>query len=152
MFHKTINNLDLIKKEIQSKASKLNYLNYNPKIISYKALLDILWEAHDPTTLNQQGADYGTQYRSAIFYITPSQKEDAEQVTEHLRVSGVFDNPIVTDICPLETFYPGEDYHQEFFRSNPYQPYCQVIISPKVAKFRKEFSDKLKSEVTRTTA
>ena len=107
---------------------------------------------HDPTTLNRQGPDVGDQYRSAIFYITPSQKEAAEQVTEHLRLSGIFDNPIVTEICALETFYPGEGYHQEFFRSNPYQPYCQVIISPKVAKFRKEFADKLKPEVTRTTA
>ncbi|PKB66716.1 MAG: peptide-methionine (S)-S-oxide reductase [SAR202 cluster bacterium Io17-Chloro-G3] len=127
-------------------------IRFDSREISYQEILNVFFMTHDPTTLNRQGPDVGDQYRSAIFYITPSQKEAAEQVTEHLRLSGIFDNPIVTEICALETFYPGEDYHQEFFRSNPYQPYCQVIISPKVAKFRKEFSDKLKSEVTRTTA
>jgi peptide-methionine (S)-S-oxide reductase len=100
---------------------------------------------HDPTTLNRQGADIGTQYRSAIFYHTDEQKKTAEDVIRELTEEKIWDNPIVTEINKYVTFYPAEDYHQEYFAHNPGQGYCQMVVAPKVAKFRKKFADRLKS-------
>jgi len=119
-------------------------LTFDPKIISFKEILEVFFTIHDPTTLNRQGPDVGTQYRSAIFYHTPGQRAIAEQVIADLGASNVWDAPIVTELKPFEKFYPAEDYHQEYFKRNPNQAYCRVVISPKVAKFRKRFLDKLR--------
>jgi peptide-methionine (S)-S-oxide reductase len=119
-------------------------LTFNPKIISFKEILEVFFTIHDPTTLNRQGPDVGTQYRSAIFYHTPEQRITAEQVIADLNAAHVWDAPIVTELKPFEKFYPAEDYHQEYFKQNPGQPYCRVVISPKVAKFRKRFLEKLR--------
>ncbi|HEX2909054.1 MAG TPA: peptide-methionine (S)-S-oxide reductase MsrA [Phototrophicaceae bacterium] len=119
-------------------------IRYNPQEISFQDLLDVFFTIHDPTTLNRQGADAGTQYRSAIFYHTPEQKTTAEQAIAELNEAKVWNNPIVTDITPLTAFYPAEDYHQEYFENNPNQPYCQAVVAPKVAKFRKYYLEKLK--------
>ncbi|HEV2946655.1 MAG TPA: peptide-methionine (S)-S-oxide reductase, partial [Gemmataceae bacterium] len=106
--------------------------------------LDVFFATHDPTTLNRQGADVGTQYRSVIFYHSPAQKETAEKKIAELNAAKIWDAPIVTEIAPLKSFYRAEDYHQKYFQDNPGQPYCQVVISPKVAKFRKQFAERLK--------
>jgi peptide-methionine (S)-S-oxide reductase len=119
-------------------------ISYNPQEVSFKDLLNIFFTIHDPTTLNRQGNDVGTQYRSAIFYHTPQQKATAEQTIAELEAAHVWDDPIVTEIAPIETFYPAEDYHQEYFARNPYQPYCRVVVAPKVAKFRKHYFEQLK--------
>ena len=107
---------------------------FNPEIISYKQLLKYFWESHDPTTLNRQGNDIGTQYRSAIFYTNETQKEIAETYKEKLLQSNIYKNPIVTDIEPLDTFYAAEKYHQNYYRLNKEQPYCQFVIKPKLDK------------------
>lgn len=118
---------------------------YDPKKISFDELLEVFWETHDPTTLNQQGADIGTQYRSGIFYHTQEQKEKAEKYKAELDKSGAFDKPIVTEITPFSVFYRAENYHQEYFENNENtNPYCKIVIRPKVDKFRKVFKDKLK--------
>jgi peptide-methionine (S)-S-oxide reductase len=117
---------------------------FDPKIISYRDLLQIFFVLHDPTTLNRQGADVGTQYRSAIFYHSPEQKKVAEDLIAELQKDKVWDRPIVTQIAPLETFYKAEGYHQGYFRANPRQPYCQAIVAPKVAKLRSHYLEKLK--------
>ena len=117
---------------------------YDPKVISFETLLEVFWSTHDPTTLNRQGADVGTQYRSAIFYHNDEQKTIAETYKSKLDSSGAFDDPIVTEITAFETFYPAEDYHQEYFELNGEQPYCRAVIRPKVDKFQKVFKDKLK--------
>lgn len=118
---------------------------YDPAKISFDELLEVFWETHDPTTLNRQGADVGTQYRSGIFYHNAEQKEKAEKYKEALNKSGAFDKPIVTEITPFTKFYPAEDYHQEYFENNENaNPYCKIVIRPKVDKFRKVFKDKLK--------
>jgi peptide-methionine (S)-S-oxide reductase len=119
-------------------------VRYNPQEVSFRDLLNIFFTIHDPTTLNRQGNDVGTQYRSAIFYHTPEQKAVAEQVIAELTASKVWDNPIVTEIAPIDTFYAAEDYHQEYFARNPYQPYCRVVVAPKVAKFRKHYFEQMK--------
>jgi peptide-methionine (S)-S-oxide reductase len=119
-------------------------IKFDPKVVSFKELLEIFFTIHDPTTLNRQGADVGTQYRSAIFYHNDGQRETAEQVIAELTAAGVWDAPIVTEVVPLETFYPAEDYHQEYFERNGGQPYCQFVVAPKVAKFRKHYFEKLK--------
>jgi len=119
-------------------------VGYDPAVISYLELLEIFFKTHDPTTLNRQGADIGTQYRSVIFYHNQQQKEQAEQVRNELDVAGIWDDPIVTVIEPFEAFYQAEDYHQEYFTSNPGQGYCRVVIQPKIEKFEKVFRDKLK--------
>lgn len=118
-------------------------LTFDPKVISYKDLLEIFFSIHDPTTLNRQGADTGTQYRSVILYHDENQKKIAEKVIEESRKN--FNQPIVTQLVPFKAFYKAEDYHQEYFLNNPNQPYCQVVVGPKVAKFRKHYPDKLKS-------
>jgi peptide-methionine (S)-S-oxide reductase len=120
-------------------------ITFDPQQISYKELLEIFFAIHDPTTLNRQGADIGTQYRSAIFYHSPEQREIAEEMITALERAQVWDRLIVTEITPAAAFYPAEDYHQGYFRKNPDQPYCQVVVAPKVAKLRAKFRDKLKS-------
>ncbi len=121
-------------------------LTFDPKLISFKEILQVFFTIHDPTTLNRQGADAGTQYRSAIFYHTPEQRTIAGNVIAELNASRVWDSPIVTEVAPLEKFYQAEDYHQEYFRQNPGQGYCRVVIAPKVSKFRKQFLEKLKKQ------
>jgi peptide methionine sulfoxide reductase msrA/msrB len=120
-------------------------IDYDPKQISFKELLEVFWKTHDPTTLNQQGNDFGTQYRSVIFYHDEEQQRIAEEYMAKLDESGAFGDPIVTEISPFEAFYPAEDYHQEYFELHGEQPYCQMIIRPKMEKFRKVFADKLKT-------
>jgi peptide-methionine (S)-S-oxide reductase len=120
-------------------------VTYDPGKVSFEQLLEVFWQTHDPTTLNRQGADTGTQYRSVVFYHNEEQKRLAEHYKEQLNASGAFDRPIVTEISPAATFYPAEDYHQNYFRLNPEQAYCRAVIRPKVEKFRKVFSDKLKA-------
>ncbi|GET29131.1 peptide methionine sulfoxide reductase MsrA [Prolixibacter sp. SD074] len=117
---------------------------YNPKVISYPELLKVFWQTHDPTTLNRQGHDVGTQYRSVIFYHNEKQKEFAEGYKKKLNSAGIWDNPIVTEITKFEVFYPAEDYHQKYYENNSTQPYCRLVVTPKLEKFRKVFKDKLK--------
>jgi peptide-methionine (S)-S-oxide reductase len=119
-------------------------ITFDPKEVSYVELLKIFWKTHDPTTLNRQGADVGTQYRSVIFYHDKEQKEKAEHYKEALDKEGVYNNPIVTQIVPFKNFYKAEDYHQDYFAKNPTQGYCSLVIAPKVEKFEKVFKDKLK--------
>jgi peptide-methionine (S)-S-oxide reductase len=119
-------------------------VTFDPAIVSFKELLEVFFVIHDPTTLNRQGNDAGTQYRSAIFYHTPRQKADAEEVIARLGAAKLWSGPIVTELTPATTFYMAEGYHQEYFARNPYQPYCQAVVAPKVAKFRKHFLEKLK--------
>ncbi|MAS35780.1 MAG: peptide-methionine (S)-S-oxide reductase [Anaerolineaceae bacterium] len=118
---------------------------YDPDVVTYGDLLDVFFTIHDPTTLNRQGNDIGTQYRSAIYYHSPEQQQIAEQKIKTLASEGVWDNPIVTEITPLDTFYPAEDYHQNYFVNNPNQGYCRVIVAPKVAKFRQKYLARLKA-------
>jgi peptide-methionine (S)-S-oxide reductase len=120
-------------------------VTFDPAVLPFRDLLDAFFAIHDPTTLNRQGADVGTQYRSAIFYHTPQQKEAAEQRIAELNAEKVWDAPIVTQVVPFQAFYPAEDYHQEYFRTNPGQPYCQAVVAPKVLKLRKKFADRLKA-------
>lgn len=120
-------------------------IQFNPKVISFKELLVIFFGIHDPTTLNRQGNDSGTQYRSAIFYHSPQQETIAKEVIEQLTNDKLFDTDIVTEVVPLSKFYIAEQYHQEYFVQNPSQPYCSYLIGPKVAKFRQQFATKLKS-------
>jgi peptide-methionine (S)-S-oxide reductase len=122
-------------------------ITFDPEVISFKEILEVFFTIHDPTTLNRQGADVGTQYRSIIFYHSPEQKMIAEKTIEEFDATQVWDRSIVTQVHPFEAFYPAEDYHQEYYQRNPYQGYCQIVIAPKVAKFRKEFFDKLKEKV-----
>lgn len=119
-------------------------VRFDPKLISYPELLQVFFSAHDPTQLNRQGNDVGTQYRSVIFYHSPEQKAAAEAVIAELEAAQLWPQPIVTELSPLQAFYPAEDYHQEYFRHNPQQPYCQIVVAPKVAKFRRQFADRLK--------
>ena len=121
-------------------------VTFDPQVISYRELLEVLFTIHDPTTLNRQGADVGTQYRSAIYYHNPEQRATAEAVIQQLEGERIWERPIVTEITPLSVFYPAEDYHQEYFQRNPYQGYCSVVIAPKVAKFRKKYLADLKPE------
>ena len=127
----------------QTGHAEVTQITYDPNQISYQDLLDVFWNTHDPTTLNRQGADTGTQYRSVIFYNDDHQKEIAEQTMAETDASGLWSNPIVTEISPIPTFYPAEDYHQNYYQSNPSQPYCAVIISPKIRKLKKEFKHML---------
>ena len=115
-------------------------IEFDPDKISYELLLRIFFTVHDPTTLNRQGNDVGTQYRSIILYSSPQQEQIALRVIRDIENSKIYPDPLVTEIKPLQTYYKAEDYHQEYFYNNPYQPYCQAIISPKVAKFRKKFN------------
>ena len=119
-------------------------LYYDPSVISFEEILEVFWQTHDPTTLNQQGADKGTQYRSAVFYHSEEQKQKADFYKGKLTEQKVFDNPIVTEIVEFTNFYPAEDYHQNYFNENGEQGYCRMVVQPKVEKFKKAFKDKLK--------
>lgn len=119
-------------------------VTFDPQVLSYKDLLTVFFTIHDPTTLNRQGNDVGTQYRSAIFYHDEKQKKAAEEVIQEIGAAKIWDAPIVTELAQFETFYMAEDYHQEYFKNNPFQGYCRVVIAPKVAKFRQKFADRLK--------
>ena len=120
-------------------------VEFDPSVLSFRDLLEVFFVIHDPTTLNRQGADVGTQYRSVIFYHTPEQRATAEAVIGDLTAKQVWDAPIVTELAPFKTFYPAESYHQEYYRRNPRQSYCQVVIAPKVAKFRRHYLERLKA-------
>lgn len=120
-------------------------VTFDPAVISFRELLDVFFTTHDPTTLNRQGNDVGTQYRSAIFYHSPEQKTDAEAVIAEWNAAKNWPGPIVTEVAPAGTFWKAEDYHQGYFRENPYQPYCSFVVGPKVAKARKAFAEKLKA-------
>lgn len=117
---------------------------FDPAVLSYGELLDVFFDIHDPTTLNRQGADAGTQYRSVIFHHSPQQKRLAEERMATLNSSGVWSAPLVTQLLPFAEFFRAEDYHQGYFRANPHQGYCQMVVAPKVAKFRAHFADKIK--------
>jgi len=120
-------------------------ITFDPAEVSFRELLEVFFTIHDPTTLNRQGADVGTQYRSAIFYHDDEQKRVAEETIRDLEAEGVWDDPIVTEVVPLTAFYPAEGYHQEYFARNPRAGYCQVVIAPKVSKFRKQYLSRLKA-------
>lgn len=120
-------------------------ISYNPQEVSFDELLEIFWKTHDPTTLNRQGNDVGTQYRSAVFYHTNEQKQLAERYKEQLTAAEVFDEPIVTEITPASVFYVAENYHQNYYNLNGDAPYCAFVIKPKVDKFKKVFKEKLKN-------
>ncbi|HJZ55628.1 MAG TPA: peptide-methionine (S)-S-oxide reductase MsrA [Gemmataceae bacterium] len=119
-------------------------VTFDPAVISYRELLEVFFAIHDPTTLNRQGNDVGTQYRSAIFYHSPEQRDTAAAVIGELTEQKLWPNPIVTEVTPLREFFKAEDYHQHYFQNNPAQPYCQFVVNPKVAKARKTFAAKLK--------
>ncbi len=121
-------------------------IGYDPQVVSYDELLEIFFKTHDPTTLNRQGADVGTQYRSVIFYHNNEQKKKAEYYKAELGKSGAWDSPIVTEISPLNNYYPAEDYHQDYYENNSNQGYCSFVIGPKVEKFEKVFKNKLKEK------
>ena len=121
-------------------------VKYDPAVISFHDLLNVFFAIHDPTTLNRQGGDAGTQYRSAIFYHDDEQKMVAEELIKSLNAQKIFDRPIVTEVTKLDKFYIAEDYHQEYFARNTFQPYCQAVVAPKVSKFRKHFLELLKKQ------
>lgn len=121
-------------------------IKFDPNVISTRDILNVFFGIHDPTTLNRQGADVGTQYRSGIYYHTPEQKEIAENLIKELTAQKIFDNPIVTEVEAIKNFYIAEDYHQEYFVNNKFQPYCMAVISPKVNKFRKHYLELLKKQ------
>ena len=120
-------------------------ITFDAETITYSEILQIFFSIHDPTTLNRQGNDVGTQYRSVIFYHDVEQQRTAEKIKSQLELDGIWDKPIVTQIEPIDKFYPAEDYHHNYFARNTYQPYCQVVITPKVTKFRKQFQNHLKA-------
>ena len=119
-------------------------VTFDPHLISFKELLQLFFTVHDPTALNRQGPDVGTQYRSAIFYHSPAQKAIAEEVIKEMTAAQIWPSPIVTEVTPFSAFYKAEDYHQEYFKFNGEQPYCRAVVAPKVAKFRKQFRERLK--------
>ena len=119
-------------------------VTFNPNQVSFKEILQVFFTIHDPTTLNRQGGDIGTQYRSAIFTHSPKQAEIANQTIAELTAEQIWDSPIVTEVTPLTDYYPAEEYHQDYFERNPNQPYCMAVVAPKVAKFRKYFLDRVK--------
>ena len=121
-------------------------IKFNPEELAYADLLRVFFAVHDPTTLNRQGNDVGTSYRSAIFYHSPEQKRAAEEIIKEVTEAQIYDNPIVTEVTEFDKFYPAEDYHQEYFANNPAQPYCAAVVAPKVAKFRKQFISRLKKQ------
>ncbi len=120
-------------------------ITFDRDVISYRELLEVLFSTHDPTTPNRQGADQGTQYRSVIFYGSEEQRIEAEKIIAELTKDRAFSNPIVTEVAPLRAFYPAEDYHRNYYRRNPAQPYCQAVIAPKLSKFRAHWKSKLKT-------
>lgn len=119
-------------------------VTFDPQVVSFRDLLEVFFTIHDPTSLNRQGADVGTQYRSAIFYHNPEQKAIAEQVVHDMEAQAIWGKPVVTELTPFTVFYPAEEYHQEYFKRNPYQGYCMAVIAPKVSKLRHKYLDMLK--------
>ncbi|MBI9053080.1 MAG: peptide-methionine (S)-S-oxide reductase MsrA [Bacteroidales bacterium] len=119
-------------------------VTYNPSLVSYEELLEVFWKTHDPTTLNRQGADVGTQYRSVVYYHNEKQKELAQLYKDKLNKAGIYGNPIVTEISEFDIFYKAENYHQEYYDNNKGQSYCNFVITPKIEKFKKVFKDKIK--------
>lgn len=128
----------------QTGHAEVTQIYFNPNIISFTELLEVFWQTHNPTTLNRQGNDVGTQYRSVIFYHTETQKQIAQNLKDKLNISGAWENPVVTEISPFQSFYKAEDYHQDYYNLNQEQPYCQMVVKPKIEKFKKAFSDKIK--------
>ena len=126
-------------------------ITFDPMIITYREILQVFFSIHDPTTPDRQGADIGSQYRSVIFYHDENQKRVAQEVMHELETSKIWGKPIVTQLVPYMEFFKAEEYHQNYFKNNPYQPYCQVIVAPKVAKFRKQYFDRLSKKVEVTT-
>jgi peptide-methionine (S)-S-oxide reductase len=120
-------------------------VTFDPALVSFREVLEVFFAIHDPTTRNRQGGDVGTQYRSVIFCHSPEQKKVAEDLIRELNAADLWGKPIVTEVVPCQVFHKAEDYHQEYFRTNPGQPYCQAVVAPKVAKFRKHFAGKLRS-------
>lgn len=120
-------------------------VTFDPTVVTFREILEVFFSIHDPTTLNRQGADVGSQYRSAIYYHSPEQKSIAEKLIEELNSSNIWTDPIVTQVEPLKEYYKAEDYHQDYFENNPSQPYCQMVVAPKVAKFRQKHLAKLKN-------
>ncbi|HEY0037899.1 MAG TPA: peptide-methionine (S)-S-oxide reductase MsrA [Longimicrobium sp.] len=120
-------------------------VTFDPSVISFREILEVFFTVHDPTTLNRQGGDVGPQYRSAIFYHSPEQKAVAEEVIRDVTDRQLWGNPVVTEVTEFTEFFPAEPYHDDYFRRNPYQGYCQVVIAPKVSKFRKQYLEKLKA-------
>lgn len=128
----------------KSEHAEAAQITFDPQIISFKEILEIFFAAHDPTALNRQGNDVGTQYRSAIFYHNEEQKQIAVQMIDELNKQGIWDNPIVTSVEPLKIFYNAETYHKDYFEKHPKLPYCQVVIAPKIAKLQEKIVDKIK--------
>lgn len=124
--------------------AEVAHIEFDPELVSFEKLLEMFWFVHDPTQLNRQGNDIGTQYRSVIFFHNEEQKRLAEKYKDELDSKGVWDNPIVTEIVPFESFFPAEDYHHNYLENNPENPYCQSVVRPKVDKFRSVFSKELK--------
>jgi peptide-methionine (S)-S-oxide reductase len=123
-------------------------VTFDPAVLSFRDILEVFFSIHDPTTLNRQGPDVGTQYRSAVFYHTPEQRATTEQIIREISAAGLWSATIVTEVMPFQAFYPAEEYHQHYFRRNPNQGYCRAIIAPKVAKFRKQHLARLKAGAT----
>ena len=121
-------------------------ITFDPNVIFFKEILEVFFSVHDPTTPNRQGADVGPQYRSVIFYHDQEQRETAERMIQELKAAGIWGAPIVTEVLPVKAFYKAEDYHQEYFMKNPEQPYCRVVVAPKVEKFRRHYSSKGKGD------
>lgn len=128
----------------QTGHAECTQITYDPTQVTFAELLEVFWMTHDPTTLNRQGADHGTQYRSAIFYTDEDQKQEAIAYKAKLEKEKIWSDPIVTEITKFEKFYPAENYHQEYYQNNPNQGYCRIVITPKIEKFKKIFADKLK--------
>ena len=124
---------------------------FDPAVVTFEEVLEVFWDTHDPTTLNRQGNDRGTQYRSAVFYHNDEQRQVAEAYKKQLDEAGTFKDPIVTEISPLINYYPAEDYHQNYFNDNPLQPYCQFVVRPKVEKFKRLYGHKLKGKENMTS-
>jgi len=125
--------------------AEVTQVEFDPALISYRDLLDVFFTIHDPTTLNQQGADVGTQYRSVIFFQSPEQEHTARAAIAEIEAQHVWDDPIVTEVAPLDVFYPAEAYHRDYYNRNQNQPYCRAVIAPKVAKLRKHHLERLKA-------
>ncbi len=128
----------------QTKHAEAIQLEFDPSVITYAKLLEVFFRLHDPTTMNQQGADVGTQYRSVVFYHSPEQKAAAEKAVEETNKSGHYQSKVVTEIVPFENFYKAEDYHLDYYAKNPQAPYCQIVIDPKITKLYKEFKNEVK--------
>ncbi|HEX6058391.1 MAG TPA: peptide-methionine (S)-S-oxide reductase MsrA [Gemmatimonadaceae bacterium] len=124
-------------------------VTFDPDVLPYRELLELFFALHDPTTPNRQGADVGTQYRSVIFWHSPEQRETAERVVRELGAQGIWDAPIVTELSPFTEFFPAEEYHQDYLRRNPAQPYCRVVVAPKLAEFRRRFAERLRGDDAR---